>query len=420
VGESQRLFQGRARSHAPDEKIRAQWIDLPQARQTFAVLGQQSARLWGFNHGVNEHGVAIGHVSHRSRLANTRAGLTATDLVRLGLERARTARQAVDVIAELVERYGQGAFPDCPPEAAQDASLLIADAQEAFALECAGRYWVLQEVQEVRAASNLALIRQDWNRIAPGLSSHAIGQGWWPGDGSKLDFAAAVSDNPVGEASALRRWGRLTLLLQEQSGHIDTAFLRRILSDHYEGMHSEVDPLRPDGRPTPICQHPTRAGGQATAASCVIELGGQADDPSIAWCAFGPPCSSVYFPLLLDGELPAPLTDFQVESGVESLWRRVWRLSERLRQGPELWGQVHSSFSILQARIDQETDEFLEEMRTLRQRDELTSLHRLASFFMQHHLEQFEAVVDSLTQPEHRASPSGIRRLLDSLAVPKG
>ena len=48
-------------------------------------------------------------------------------------------------------------------------------------------------------------MRQDWERIARGLAGYAIGQGWWPDDGSKLDFAGSLNDQPVGRESALRR-----------------------------------------------------------------------------------------------------------------------------------------------------------------------------------------------------------------------
>ena len=41
-------------------------------------------------------------------------GLLGTELTRLALERSQTARQAVDLVTSLVERYGQGAFPGCP------------------------------------------------------------------------------------------------------------------------------------------------------------------------------------------------------------------------------------------------------------------------------------------------------------------
>ena len=42
-----------------------------------------------------------------------------------------------------------------------------------------GRYWAVLECQQVRAVTDVALIRQDWHRLSPGLSSHAIENGWW-------------------------------------------------------------------------------------------------------------------------------------------------------------------------------------------------------------------------------------------------
>src|SRR5262249_2572353 len=160
----------------------------------------------------------------------------------------------LDVLLELIERHGQGSGsgPGTGDEA--NNAFLIADASEAFVVETSGKHWVCQEVQQVRAVSNVSVVRQDWDRISHGLASHAIGQGWWPGDGSKLDFACALSESPTGHASGLRRWGRATLLLEQQNGHIDAAFLRRLLSDHYEGMHDEIDPLSDRTGPTPLCQ----------------------------------------------------------------------------------------------------------------------------------------------------------------------
>jgi hypothetical protein len=51
----------------------------------------------------------------------------------------------------------------------------------------------------------------------------------------------------------------------------------------------------------------------------------------------------------------------------------------------------------LQARLDQEAEEFNSEGAVLRQRGALSDLHRQATFFMQYNLERFEAVLaDSL------------------------
>jgi secernin len=65
--------------------------------------------------GANEHGVCIGNEAVHSRLAadcdDGTARLLGMDLVRLGLERGATAREALDVMTSLLEEHGQGGKP---------------------------------------------------------------------------------------------------------------------------------------------------------------------------------------------------------------------------------------------------------------------------------------------------------------------
>src|SRR5262249_2724447 len=146
--------------------------------------------------------------------------------------------------------------------------------------------------------------------------------------------------------------------------------------------------------PTPLCQHRT---DRRTAASMVVAL----DDPEcplLAWCSFGPPCTGVFFPLFLDGELPPSF----MEGGPDSLWGRMRRLNDDLHADAARWLQARNHFAFLQARIDQETEEFLAEATSLKQRGELTDLRRLATVFMQHNLEQFEVVRESILHPGQR------------------
>ena len=168
-------------------------------------------------------------------------GLTGPDLVRLALERCGSARQALDLLTDLLARHGE----------CGDHNFLLADPHEAYTLEAAGRHWAAQEIHQVRAVGDAAVIRQDWYRLSAGLAGEAINSGWWPEDGSKLDFAGRPGRRASPAGSALRRWGRTTRLLEEQNGHIDAAFLRRLLADHYDGTHFEVDPLEPTAHVTP-------------------------------------------------------------------------------------------------------------------------------------------------------------------------
>jgi secernin len=391
------LVRRPGRAYAFGEKVRLRFIELPQARETYTVLGAQPAGHWGYTHGVNEHGVAVGCSSLRTTLAGERTGLAGTDLVRLALERGRTAQQAVDQLTLLVERHGQGCLAAGSPQSDGDCALLLADAGEAYVLETAGHFWVCQDVHEVRAISDVSTVRQDWDRISPGLASHGIAQGWWPADGHKVDFAGGVAADPVGSWSALRRWGRATLLLEQQNGHVDAAFLRRLLADHYEGMHAASESRPAAGGPVPLCQHGDAPASPITAASMVVHVGSP-DRLLVAWCAFGPPCSSVYFPLFLDGEPPAALGPGSDESLAESPGRRFRRSHEELRIQVGQREVARDTLSRLQARFDQEAEEFAAEGATLKKRGALAELQRLAAIFMQHNLERFEEAVSGLAE----------------------
>jgi secernin len=380
------------RELAPDEKVKTNSLELPQARHTYTVLGAQPEGCWGYTQGVNDQGVAAGCAVLHNKIPCSGPGLLGTDLVRLVLERGRTARQAVDLLTDLVGQYGQSEPLGNPPQG--DSSFLIADAREAFAVETAGRHWVYQEIREVRAAGNACIIRQDWNRISPGLSDYVIRQGWWPADGSKLDFAGAVTENPMGHASGLRRWGRATLLLEQQNGHIDSAFIRRVLGDHYEGTHFEVDPLVSLTGPVTLCQHGIGPGTLTTATSLVAQLGGRSGGLNIVWCAFGPPCCNVYFPLFVEGEIP------EIFGGktpsAESLWTQAVLLGEQLHAEPEHRGLARETFGRLQARLDQDAEEFAYEGISLKRSGAVAELQRLAGLGMQHSLELFESALASL------------------------
>src|SRR5262249_22894940 len=91
AGESPRLQLVPGRSFSTGEIIQTQFLKLTQVRQTLTVLGCQQPGQWGYEHGVNKQGVAIGRTSQSNKLRCSGPVLTGADLVRLALERSRTA-----------------------------------------------------------------------------------------------------------------------------------------------------------------------------------------------------------------------------------------------------------------------------------------------------------------------------------------
>ncbi|XP_027628709.1 secernin-3 isoform X2 [Tupaia chinensis] len=131
------------------ERLKCTYIEIDQVPETHAVVLSRPAWLWGAEMGANEHGVCIGNeaVWGRVEVCNEEA-LLGMDLVRLGLERADTAEKALDVIVDLLEKYGQGG--NCTEGEmlfSYHNSFLIADRQEAWVLETAGKYWAAEKVQ---------------------------------------------------------------------------------------------------------------------------------------------------------------------------------------------------------------------------------------------------------------------------------
>lgn len=380
------------RQYAPGEHVQTLTETLPQTRQTVAVLGVRTDGLWGFYQGVNEYGVAVGMTRHGTQLSSDRPGLLGTDLVRLALERSSSAFQAMITLTDLIDRYGQRVSPGGPTGNHADTAFLVADAREAFALEAAGHHWVCQEVRELRAMSDASTVRQDWNRIAHGLASHAIEHGWWPSDGSKLDFAGALTTHPGGLHSGLRRWARTTFLLQEQNGHVDTPFLRRLLSDHGE---EDTQGAR-EREPIALCHHAGNRTEFTTAGSLVAEL----DDPArrcpLVWIAVGPPCETVYLPLCLAADPPAALGHPE-GAGSEQVFQRLRRLQARAKRDSAMRGAVQEGLLRLQARLDQEAEDFAMEFPALRERAAEEEASRQAGLFMQHALELLEEVTSGLS-----------------------
>ncbi|WP_237066008.1 hypothetical protein [Microbulbifer guangxiensis] len=159
--------------------LRCTWIEIPQVPDRHACIIGRPAWMWGAEMGVNECGVAIGNEAIFSRRLRRRgAALLGMDLVRLGLERAATADEALEVIVALLGAHGQGGPAGFSQrEFRYDNSFLIADARSAWKLETAGQLWAVTRVDTCDSISNGLTIERDAERVHPDLATEGGRQG---------------------------------------------------------------------------------------------------------------------------------------------------------------------------------------------------------------------------------------------------
>src|SRR6185437_11398338 len=164
--EAQAIEYSPAATHPPNTRLRCTYIQIPQVRTTHAVVLSRPFWIWGAEMGANEHGVVIGNEGLNARLPAPEAeALIGMDLVRLALERACDAREAIQVITTLLERHGQGGNCGHLKPAYYNNGFMIVDGAEAFVLETIGREWVFRRVSGPHSISNGYTICRDMEKV---------------------------------------------------------------------------------------------------------------------------------------------------------------------------------------------------------------------------------------------------------------
>lgn len=184
-----------------DATLPGNLINITQVPHTFRYLSMQYSDYEGFpapltNGGVNEKGVGVRDVwaSNRDELyymtPNPQTGVQYSDLARLVLERASTAREGVEIIGQLIREYGYATYGG--------NSHLIADKDEGWVVwEMAGGagLWAAErlgpDVVRVSYPGYIEefptdfLSKQDGDYLgSENLISFAVQQGWWAPNGT--------------------------------------------------------------------------------------------------------------------------------------------------------------------------------------------------------------------------------------------
>ena len=299
-----------------NSRIQLEYIDIPQVRTTYATLGSSPYWCWGYEEGINEHGVVIGNeaIFTKTFKQDTAAyaagnapdfGLLGMDIIRLALERSQSAQEAVELMGQLIEQYGQfgsGVPTRTHVKGGYDNSFIIADAAEAWVLEAVGKRWVSKRFTHgFTSISNQPTIRQEWDAGSSDIERYACEQGWWSPD-AEFDFARAYIDDKTPRQVSHIRLMRSRQLLAERAGTITPDWMKRIARDHYEDTFlngSYFDAADPDFHS--LCMHVSAADFTwgNTASSCVAVL--PKDGLPVLWWTAEPPCNGCYVPFFPHG-----------------------------------------------------------------------------------------------------------------------
>jgi nucleotide-binding universal stress UspA family protein len=292
------------------------YIAIPDAPRTYATVLSRPYWIWGAEMGANERGVAIGNEGLNARIPPSKSpALTGMDLVRLGLERGGSAREALEVITELLDSHGQGG--DCGQFVPNyyDNSFVIVDADEGYLLETVGREWAFSRICDYRAVSNCYSIS-----VPEGVSAglEALVSNLDPtAAAAPLDTALLADQATQHLGAAAERKGMAGSFLSHRKGHLDVGTFKAALRLHPEEPTWNVHSTARYG----VCMHARNEerGGQTT-ASMVSEL---AADRSIHWLTgTASPCISLFKPILLHVPVPASYRRAGVAFDPASWW---WR-----------------------------------------------------------------------------------------------
>lgn len=177
-----------------DAVISGELMDIPQVEHTFKYISSTYSEFEGFpppltNGGLNEHGVAGRDIWSDSReelvdmTPEPQHGPNYSDLARIAMERATSAREAVDIIGDLINKYGYTTYGG--------NSHLFADKNEGWVMiEYAGGQglWAAERLgpDEVRVSypgyiHNFPVHFQDSDNYkgSDNIVSFAQKQGWW-------------------------------------------------------------------------------------------------------------------------------------------------------------------------------------------------------------------------------------------------
>ena len=293
------------KNHPAGSVVSCTYITIPQVEYTRGMILCKPSWIWGAEMGVNEKRVAIGNEAVFTRAKRGAPALTGMDMLRLALERADTAREAVETLIMLLEKHGQGGNCGFDHPFFYDNSFLAADPKEVYIMETSGKNYAVTAGRGKCAISN---------RLTIGTEHSARS-----GIGEKEHFAKRFTEPVYSYFSAARE--RRQQVMDALSPALDAAGLIDILRSHEKGLEGREFTR---GSVKSVCMHGGGLIGDHTTGSLVAVL--RQDRPITLWCTgASTPCISAFKPVFR-GSSAAPVFLDPARS------REYWLERERLHR----------------------------------------------------------------------------------------
>lgn len=392
-------------------RLSGELINIPQIAQTFRYISMDYSSYSGLpapltNGGMNEHGLAVRDVALGSRrelvemTPKPQRGLNYSDVARIALERARTAREAVDISVDLIKRYGDFTYGG--------NSHIFADPKEGWVLLtfAGGKgLWVARRLGPDEVWLNWrgytgfgyvqdlpADLRNSKDFLASdNFVSFAVQQGWYKPDAGKPFnvISAYTRERPNSDVTA-EEARRVEAAVRAAAGKVDVQLLMQQL--HTTGRDSsgygQVAHLRGDIHP----------------------------DLRTLWVAPGPPITAAFVPWRIGVEsVPPEYRRHRYLTAGEADRSNI----QKEDQGVESTRYVNRAVKRLLYLVDEHRDSFLPEVRAAltafdtRQVAAQTDVERTALILLK--AKEDTLARRYLTEQANMAAGEGIR-LIEALA----
>jgi len=389
--------------HQEQEMVQCQYIDIPQIfGETYAVILAKPVWLKiGCEMGANEYGVVIGNEAVFTKEKYERVAPLGMDLITLSLQRSKTAKGALETITKLISNYGQGGVASrIDPNFIYHNSFIIADLNEAWVLETAGRFWVAKKVTDIASISNGLTIQDKWDLASSGLIENAIKKGWCESK-SEFNFTACYSDPSARALSGcLARQSKTINGLLDKKGKITVSTAIEILRLH------EKDPFWPDkGTMASVCGHYNSKTIHQTTGSYVASL---SKDFQVHWLTgTSAPCISVFKPFFF--ETPEPLQKLKnpalTYDNISLWWKHEklhrFAIMDYITRAPLIIGKN----SQLENNLIQEVHSIKKTRKTLKKEELQHKLHTISSDALNQNFALIESLIQKIKKIEIPKSP---------------